>query len=36
MKINVTHHKGHEVFADRMGEERWEGDYREIQVHKWD
>jgi hypothetical protein len=35
MKINVTQLKGHELFADRMEEGRWEGDYKIIQRHKW-
>jgi hypothetical protein len=36
MKTNVTQHKCHEVFADRMKERRWEEDYRGIQGYRWD
>jgi hypothetical protein len=36
MKFNVSQHKTHELFEDRMGEEIWERDYKGTQGHKWD
>jgi hypothetical protein len=32
-EVNVTQQKGHELFAERMEEGRWEGDYRGTQGH---